>query len=77
MHFRVTAGGEGVPGASLTSRLRLKEAEAIYSQAITDAAGRAEMRVALDQAALRDSDILVEAIHGGRSAVRKFRLRKS
>jgi hypothetical protein len=35
------------------------------------------MRVALDEAALRDSDILVEAIHGGRSAVRKFRLRKS
>jgi len=77
MHFRVTAGGEGVPGASLTSRLRLKEAEPIYSQAVTDAAGRAEMRVALDEAALRDSDILVEAIHGGRSAVRKFRLRKS
>jgi len=77
MHFRVTAGGEGVPGASLTSRLRLKEADPIYSQAVTDAAGRAEMRVALDQAALRDSDILVEAIHGGRSAVRKFRLRKS
>ncbi|HYN16335.1 MAG TPA: hypothetical protein VES66_11175 [Terriglobales bacterium] len=77
MRFRVTAGGQAVPGASLTSRVRVLEAEPIYSQAITDAAGTAEMRVALREAALQDADILVEAIHGGRSAVRKFRLRKS
>jgi len=31
----------------------------------------------LREAALQDADILVEAMHGGRSAVRKFRLRKS
>jgi len=77
MCFRVTARGEAVAGASLTSRLRLKEADPIYSQAITDAAGKAEMRVSLDEAALRGIDILVEAVHGGRSAVRKFRLRRS
>jgi len=77
MRFRVTAGGQAVPGASLTSRLRVLEAEPIYSQAITDAAGTAEMRVALREAALQGADILVEATHGGRSAVRKFRLRKS
>ena len=77
MRFRVTAGGEAVPGASLTSRLRLKEAEPIYSQAITDAAGTAEMRVALHENVLQDADILVEAMHAGRSAVRKFRLRES
>ncbi len=77
MRFRVTAGGQAVQGASLTSRLRVFKAEPIYSQAITDAAGTAEMRVALREAALQDADILVEAMHGGRSAVRKFRLRKS
>ncbi len=77
MRFRVTAGGQAVPGASLTCRLRVLEAEPIYSQAITDAAGKAEMRVALRETALQDADILVEAIHAGRSAVRKFRLRKS
>jgi len=76
MRVRVTAGGQAVPGASLTSRLRVLEAEPIYSQAITDAAGTAEMRVSLREAALQDADILVEAVHGGRSAVRKFRLRK-
>jgi hypothetical protein len=77
MRFRVTAGGEAVSGASLTSQLRLKQAQPIYSQATTDAAGRAEMRVAVDEAELPETDILVEAMHGGRSAWRKFRLRKS
>lgn len=77
MRFRVTADGEAVPGASLTSRVRVLEAEPIYSQAITDAAGTAEMRVTTREADLQDADILVEAIHGDRSAVRKFRLRKS
>ena len=77
MCFRVTAGGEAVAGASLTTRLRIPEAEPMFSQAVTDAAGTAEMRVALREAALQDADILVEAMHGGRSAWRKFRLRKS
>ena len=77
MRFRVTAGGEAVPGASLTSRLRLKQAEPIYSQATTDPAGTAEMRVVVREDALQDADVLVEAMHAGRSAVRKFRLRES
>jgi len=77
MRFRVTQEGRAVQGASLTSRLRVLEAEPIYSQATTDAAGTAEMRVALREAALEDADILVEAIHGGRSMWRKFRLRRS
>ncbi|MFI5107987.1 MAG: hypothetical protein ACHP78_03980 [Terriglobales bacterium] len=77
MRFRVTAGGQAVQGASLTSRLRVPEADPIYAQAVTDSTGTAEMRVALREAALQDADILVEAMHGGRSAVRKFRLRKS
>jgi len=77
MRFRVTTGGQPVEGASLTSRLRVLDAEPIYVQAITDAAGTAEMRVALREAALQDADILVEALHDGKSAVRKFRLRKS
>jgi len=77
MRFQVTQEGRAVEGANLTSRLRVLEAEPIYVQAITDAAGTAEMRVPLREAALQDADILVEAIHGGRSMWRKFRLRKS
>lgn len=77
MRFRVTQEGRAIQGASLTSRLRVLETEPIYSQAITDAAGTAEMRFALREAALEDADILVEAIHAGRSMWRKFRLRRS
>jgi hypothetical protein len=77
MRFRVTADGQPVEGADLTSRLRMQEAEPVYSQAITDAAGEVEIRVPLREAALQDADILVEAIHGGRSAWRKFRLRST
>ncbi|MGC2322844.1 MAG: hypothetical protein WA463_09460, partial [Terriglobales bacterium] len=77
MRFQVTQEGRAIQGASLTSRLRVLEAELIYSQAVTDAAGTAEMRVALREAALEDADILVEATHGGKSMWRKFRLRKS
>jgi hypothetical protein len=77
MRFQVVREGRAVAGASLTSRLRLLEAEPIYAQAITDAAGTAELRVASREAALENADILVEAVHGGKSTWRKFRLRKS
>jgi hypothetical protein len=76
MRFRVSAGGNGVSGANLTSRVRVLEAEPIYCRATTDATGTAEMCVALREAALDNAEILVEAIHAGRSAWRKFRLRK-
>jgi hypothetical protein len=76
MRFCVTASGQVVPGASLASRLRVLGDEPIYSGAITDAAGMAEMHIATCEAALQDADILVEAIHEGRSARRKYRLRR-
>jgi len=77
MRFRVTAGEQAVQGAILTSRVRVAEADAVFAQATTDASGTAEMKVTLQEAALQGADIMVEALHGGRSAVRKFRLRKS
>ena len=38
--------------------------------------GNAEMRIDMDEASLPDSSILVQANHSGRTATRKFRLRK-
>jgi hypothetical protein len=76
MRFHVTQGGQGVKGASLTSRVRLLEAPPIYSQTVTDDNGNAEMRITVHDADLRDAEVMVEAMHFGRSAVRKFRLRK-
>lgn len=76
MRFHVTQGGQGVKGANLTSRVRVMEAPPIYSQAVTDEGGNAEMRIAVHESALYDAEVLVEAMHFGRSAVRKFRLRR-
>lgn len=76
MRFRVTEGGTAVPGARLTFRFARNDAAPFYTQVITDASGNAEMRVEVDESGLPDSSVLVQAAHAGRSATRKFRLRK-
>jgi len=65
-----------VPGARLTFRFARAEAAPFYTQAVTDAGGNAEMSIAVDESALPDSSVLVQANVSGRTATRKFRLRK-
>lgn len=77
MQFSVTEKGVAVPGAQLTSRLNVAEDAPIYSQAVTDANGRAEMKIFLDENALRDAAVLVQAKAGERTATRKFVLKKN
>jgi hypothetical protein len=77
MQFSVTEKGVAVPGAQLTSRLNVAEDAPIYSQAVTDANGRAEMKIFLDENALRDAAVLVQAKAGERTATRKFLLKKN
>ena len=77
MKFVVTDGGAAVEGAKLTSRFALSSDAPIYSQAATDSNGAAEMQLVLDESALREAAILVQAQHGEKSATRKFRLRKA
>jgi len=76
MHFRVTEGGAPVPGARLTFRFGRPDTAPFYTQVITDPKGIAEMRVDMDEDSLPDSSVLVQAAHAGRTATRKFRLRK-
>ena len=76
MRLRVTEGGSAVPGARLTFRFARAEAAPFYTQAVTDAGGNAEMSIAVDESALPDSSVLVQANVSGRTATRKFRLRK-
>jgi len=76
MRFAVSRNGSQVPGVQLTSRLTTAAEAPIYTQAITDAEGQAEMRILLDEAALADAAILVQATHEGEHATRKFRLRR-
>jgi hypothetical protein len=75
MHVRVTEGGAAVEGARLTFRFARPAAAPYYAQVLTDARGNAEMTIQVDETALSDSSVLVQASHAGRTATRKFRLR--
>ena len=76
MRFAVSRNGSQVSGVQLTSRLTTATEAPIYTQAITDDGGQAEMRILLNEAALADAAILVQASHQGEHATRKFRLRR-
>jgi len=73
----VSEGERPVEGAKVTVRLKRSEGEPVYSQATTDSSGAAELKVGADEPELSQSDILVQATHGGRVVTRKFRLRKT
>jgi hypothetical protein len=76
MRLRVTDGGAPAPGARLTFRLARPDAAPFYTQAIADSAGNAEMKIELEEPALPDASVLVQANLAGRTTTRKFRLRK-
>jgi hypothetical protein len=76
MRLRVTEGGSAVQGARLTFRFARPDAAPFYTQVVTDSGGTAEMKLVMEESALPDSSVLVQANYGGRTATRKFRLRK-
>ena len=75
MNLRVTEGGAPISGARVTFRFARPAAAPYYAQVLTDAQGKAEMSVQVDENSLPDSSVLVQASFGGRSATRKFQLR--
>ncbi len=75
MQIRVTDGGATVPGARLTLRFARPDAAPYYAQVLTDAQGNAEMNVQVDEKALAECSVLVQASFDGRTATRKFQLR--
>jgi len=77
MHLRVTDGGSAAQGARLTFRFARPDVAPYYAQVLTDASGNAEMSFQVDEAALTDSSVLVQASYNGRTSTRKFRLRTS
>ena len=74
MNLRVTEGGRPVEGARLTLRLARPSAAPYYAQVLSDARGNAEMRLHVDENALADSSVLVQASFEGRTATRKFQM---
>jgi hypothetical protein len=76
MKLQVTEEGSGVEGARLTIRFARPDAAPFYAQVLTDPIGNAEMNIDIDESSLPDSSILVQASYSGRTATRKFQLRK-
>ena len=77
LQLRVTEAGAAVPAARLTMRFARADSTPFYTQAVTDAAGAAEISIELEESALPDSSVLVQATHEGRTVTRKFALRKA
>ena len=76
MKVKVTEGEAAVQGAKLTSRFVRAEEEPRYSQAICDESGVAEIKLEVEETALADCSLLIQADYNGRTATRKFRLKK-
>jgi hypothetical protein len=76
MQLQVTEAGSGVEGARLTIRFARPDAAPFYTQVLTDSVGSAQMNIDIDESSLPDSSILVQASFSGRTATRKFQLRK-
>jgi len=76
MRLRVTDGGLGVEGARITVRFARPDAVPFYNQVVTAANGEAEMKIEADESSLPDSSLLVQVNYSGRTATRKFQLRK-
>lgn len=77
MQLRVTEGGNAASGARLTFRFAREGAAPFYTQAVADSGGAAEIKIEVDEDALPDSSLLVQANFEGRTATRKFVLRKA
>jgi hypothetical protein len=77
MQLRVTEGGSAAAGARLIFRFARPGASPFYTQAVADSGGAAEIKIEVEEAQLPDSSLLVQANFEGRTATRKFVLRKS
>jgi hypothetical protein len=76
LRLRVTDSGATVEGARLTVRFTRPDAAPFYAQVATGSDGDAEMKIDVDESSLPDSAILVQASYSGRTATRKFQLRR-
>src|SRR5579864_1436727 len=77
MHLKVTEGGAAASGARLTFRFARPGAAPFYTQAVADSGGAAEIKIEVEEASLPDASLLVQANYEGRTATRKFVLRKA
>jgi len=77
LQLRVTEGGAAAAGARLTFRFARPGAAPFYTQAVADSGGAAAIKIEVEESALPDSSLLVQANYEGRTATFKFVLRKA
>ncbi len=58
-------------------RFARPEAAPFYTQAVTDSGGDAQIKIEVEESGLPDSSVLVQANYQGRTATRKFLLRRA
>lgn len=76
MRLRATESGQGIANARMTIRLARTNAAPFYTQATTGDSGDAEIVVPIEESALTDASILVQVNADGRTATRKFQLKR-
>lgn len=76
MKLRATEDGNGIAGARLTVRFARPHADPFYTQVSTDASGDAELIFEIEEELLPDASLLVQVNLSGRTATRKFQLRR-
>ncbi|HEX6804806.1 MAG TPA: hypothetical protein VF133_14095 [Terriglobales bacterium] len=76
MRLRATEGGQGIASARLIVRLARVNADPFYTQAETDDSGETQLVFLVDESSLHDSSVLVQVNSEGRTATRKFQLKR-
>ena len=76
LKVRVTEAGSPASGAKLVCRFGQPDREPLYSQAVSDTSGTGEIKLEVEESALAESAVLVQAEYNGRTTTRKFRLKK-
>jgi hypothetical protein len=76
VRLRATEDGQALANARLVVRLARSNAAPFYTQLTTNDTGEAELVVIVDEASLADSSVLVQVNSSGRTATRKFQLRR-
>ena len=77
MKLRATEAGRGIAGAQLTVRLTRPQVEPAYAQVVTGDAGEAEVTFEVEEDSLADCSVLAQMNLQGRTATRKFQLRRA
>ncbi|HXE90925.1 MAG TPA: hypothetical protein VNK82_08190 [Terriglobales bacterium] len=76
MKLLVTDDGAPVSGARVAAKLSLDAQAPVVAQGTTDSSGSAELNVPMTPDAGKDSGVLVRAVWEGKSATRKFRVKR-